>query len=657
MIKLNEFKKFYLCHFVKEFNLFRLIFFCFLIIAFSPVEAAATNTVEGAIAWAEAQGVGDNWDEANSRPWASWCLHFVGRTYLNSIAGDASAIVAWNRDDDKYGPRTTNQCPPRGALVFFDAVAANSYFGHVGLSVGDGTMWHAWTDGIRHDSISNYSYYLGWRWPDAWTGDEAYAASFHSQNPIDPTYEANSYQEFTLSYTNEGSTDWKNSGGVDSCQYIELRSVNSSGTGTVDSEIWPGNGSAPLWINAQRVVSPYYANVAPGENAWFIFTAKMPSTPGDYYFYFRPYHAMGGFIGQVRYFHVNVTGSSNSTTTYLSNSTTTYRSTTTFRSTTTYRSSSTTTYRSSSTTTHRSSTTTYQPNSTTTYNAYDAEFNSQNPVGDLTYPADSTHSFTLSYTNTGTSDWKNTGGVTEPQYIELRSVNSAGTDEIDSGIYPGEGASPLWINRQRVVSPNAVNVAPGENAWFIFTAKMPSTPGDYKFYFRPYHAMGGFIGPFRYFHVNVTPSYSTTTYRSSTTTILPLSTTTYRSSTTTIQPFSTTTYRSSTTSILPLSTTTYQSSTTTAQPVSTTTYLLSSSTTYLGSSTTTYAHPQWDFNADGITNYLDLGLFADHWLLLEGDPDWASMYNLSIVPDEFNRQIINYNDLGIFADHWLEETP
>jgi subtilisin-like proprotein convertase family protein len=66
----------------------------------------------------------------------------------------------------------------------------------------------------------------------------------------------------------------------------------------------------------------------------------------------------------------------------------------------------------------------------------------------------------------------------------------------------------------------------------------------------------------------------------------------------------------------------------------------------------------WDFNNDGIVNYLDLGLFADNWLFLEDDPYWDPVFNLSTIPDqETGLQIINYLDLGIFADHWLEETP
>ncbi len=69
------------------------------------------------------------------------------------------------------------------------------------------------------------------------------------------------------------------------------------------------------------------------------------------------------------------------------------------------------------------------------------------------------------------------------------------------------------------------------------------------------------------------------------------------------------------------------------------------------------ASPPWNFNSDGIVNYLDLGLLADHWLFIDGDPDWDPKYNLSPVPEQGSgKQIINYLDLGMFADHWLEET-
>jgi hypothetical protein len=66
--------------------------------------------------------------------------------------------------------------------------------------------------------------------------------------------------------------------------------------------------------------------------------------------------------------------------------------------------------------------------------------------------------------------------------------------------------------------------------------------------------------------------------------------------------------------------------------------------------------PPWDFTCDGIVNYLDLAIFADHWLLTDKNAQWDAMCNLSPVADAGD-QIINYLDLAIFADHWLEETP
>ena len=62
----------------------------------------------------------------------------------------------------------------------------------------------------------------------------------------------------------------------------------------------------------------------------------------------------------------------------------------------------------------------------------------------------------------------------------------------------------------------------------------------------------------------------------------------------------------------------------------------------------------WDFNKDGLEDYKDLGMFADHWLMTESDGNWDSMYNLYYESDKAE-QIVNYLDLGVFADHWLSE--
>jgi hypothetical protein len=58
---------------------------------------------------------------------------------------------------------------------------------------------------------------------------------------------------------------------------------------------------------------------------------------------------------------------------------------------------------------------------------------------------------------------------------------------------------------------------------------------------------------------------------------------------------------------------------------------------------------KWDFNCDGIVNFKDLGIFADHWLFDCSHDDWDTKYD--VVPD----CTINFKDLGQLADHWLEE--
>jgi len=58
---------------------------------------------------------------------------------------------------------------------------------------------------------------------------------------------------------------------------------------------------------------------------------------------------------------------------------------------------------------------------------------------------------------------------------------------------------------------------------------------------------------------------------------------------------------------------------------------------------------KWDFNCDGIVNFKDLGIFADHWLFRCSHDAWDTKYD--VVPD----CIINFKDLGQLADHWLEE--
>ena len=58
-----------------------------------------------------------------------------------------------------------------------------------------------------------------------------------------------------------------------------------------------------------------------------------------------------------------------------------------------------------------------------------------------------------------------------------------------------------------------------------------------------------------------------------------------------------------------------------------------------------------DFNPDGIVNFIDLGLLANHWLLECGDTNWDTKYDLN------GDCITNFLDLQVFGDLWLEESP
>ena len=65
-----------------------------------------------------------------------------------------------------------------------------------------------------------------------------------------------------------------------------------------------------------------------------------------------------------------------------------------------------------------------------------------------------------------------------------------------------------------------------------------------------------------------------------------------------------------------------------------------------------------DFNKDGIVNFEDLGLLADHWLFKEGDPDWDPIFNVSNIFDiETGKQIIDVFDLAVLGDdeNWLKK--
>jgi len=123
---------------------------------------------------------------------------------------------------------------------------------------------------------------------------QTYICSWRTQDP-DNVVEMlpGESRTFIVSYENTGNATWENSGGMNNLDYIELRSCDASGN-IANSWLYPGSG----WINAQRVVFPFYNNVQTGQNAWFQFTGKVPidAASGYYQIYFRQYHTTGGYI-------------------------------------------------------------------------------------------------------------------------------------------------------------------------------------------------------------------------------------------------------------------------------------------------------------------------------------------------------------------------
>ena len=114
-----------------------------------PRQPSVAALAERAVAWAL--------DQVGSPAYAARCLAFVEDAYerANAIevfggasAADSAAI---------YDTRPIGETPPpRGALVFFDCAgpigAETRAWGHVGLSLGDGRLVHAW-DRVRVDAI------------------------------------------------------------------------------------------------------------------------------------------------------------------------------------------------------------------------------------------------------------------------------------------------------------------------------------------------------------------------------------------------------------------------------------------------------------------------------------------------------------------------
>lgn len=110
--------------------------------------ASPARIADLAVAWAMSR-LGD-------RTYTGKCYGFIEDAieYGNGIVLDGQGSTA-TEAADAYHPTTTGT-PPRGAYVFYDCTGplhgATRNWGHMGLSLGDGRVIHAW-DTVRIDDL------------------------------------------------------------------------------------------------------------------------------------------------------------------------------------------------------------------------------------------------------------------------------------------------------------------------------------------------------------------------------------------------------------------------------------------------------------------------------------------------------------------------
>jgi CHAP domain len=134
----------------------------------TPSTSATTIPgAEKAIAYAENPGINPN---TGTNDWAYWCLALVNQAYGGGTDGMLRAETATGAFNNyqNAGRIQTEGDPPRGALVFFDYQGKDGVdYGHVGISLGDGTYIGTTTDGTNTGvrSINGSLPYKGWAIP------------------------------------------------------------------------------------------------------------------------------------------------------------------------------------------------------------------------------------------------------------------------------------------------------------------------------------------------------------------------------------------------------------------------------------------------------------------------------------------------------------
>ncbi len=127
-----------------------------------------------AAAWAlaEVRSPRPSWSDRYNACWSGRCEQFVEQAYgRGGVFSTAYVHYQWQA---ARGRIHTDRSPPAGAIVFYSAVSGGVNYGHVGISMGNGTIastvgWMGQCLNTAVNSINYFPNYLGWAYaPDNW---------------------------------------------------------------------------------------------------------------------------------------------------------------------------------------------------------------------------------------------------------------------------------------------------------------------------------------------------------------------------------------------------------------------------------------------------------------------------------------------------------
>lgn len=115
--------------------------------------------IEPAISWAMRQ--------LGSHGWDHYCLRFVCDAYTSGARASVHRYeTAKQAADALHAAAHPGTDAPRGAWVFYHSMHGSTDLGHVGISLGDGTMINDnGGEGVKIMSIARTAHYIGWAAP------------------------------------------------------------------------------------------------------------------------------------------------------------------------------------------------------------------------------------------------------------------------------------------------------------------------------------------------------------------------------------------------------------------------------------------------------------------------------------------------------------